>query len=190
LHPTCTATLTEGDNGEIVYKDATLGHIKREFQTIPELVAAIRTGKPERLGGMEHAIWRLRLLHDCGLVDLPLVDVPDVSPGSSHSLHLARDGFELLLRCRRWLDQGEPVAFTREFVSAWCGVPEYDTRQAIKRLREQEVIVKVGEIPNPGRKPTFLYMPGPGPNGRISSTRNGLDDPTLRPVQTALGVWQ
>jgi hypothetical protein len=48
-------------------------------------------------------------------------------------------------------------------VTAWCGVPENETRQAISALRGQNVIDKVDEIPNGNKKATFLYPPGQEP---------------------------
>lgn len=162
LHNQCFVTLTRGRNGEIVYHDPTLEPVKREFQTVVELVVAVKTGtEPRRLRPLQLALWRLRLLYEAGLIQLPVAGVPDVAPGSPANVRKARDGLELLIRCRWFLDPGAPVTYTRSFVELWCGIPKRQTRRAIFELLRQRVIVKVGEIQSGYRRPAHLYLPGP-----------------------------
>jgi hypothetical protein len=160
LHAGCEVRLTTGRNGEIVYFDAALEGIKRQFQTIPELAVAIRSGLVRKLRPIGVALWRIRLLHECGLIDLPPATVLDVPTGSPESLRRARDGFELLLRCRWWLDPGVCVPFSRAFASVWCGISTDDAREAIKSLRDSGVIEKVGEASIGSSRPAYLYLPG------------------------------
>jgi hypothetical protein len=161
LHEGCFVTLTRGRNGEIVYHDPTLAPVKREFQTLVELAVALKTGtQPRRLRPLQLALWRLRLLYEAGLIRLPVASVPNVASGSPTYVHQARHGFELLIRCRWLLDQGEPVTYTRGFVELWCGIPRRQTRKAIFELIRQGVIVKVGEIPSGNPRPAHLYRPG------------------------------
>jgi hypothetical protein len=162
LHPGCHVTLTRGRNDQIVCHDPTLASCKRAFQTIPELAVALRTGIPKRLRPLQLALWSLRLLHAAGLIQLPLVVVPQVAAGSPPSVQRARDGFELLLGCRSFLDPGEPVAYTRSFVEVWCRIHPTESRLAIQSLIEQDVIRKAGEVPSNFKQPTFLYRPGAG----------------------------
>jgi hypothetical protein len=161
LHQGCFATLTRGRNGEIVYHDRTLAGTKREFQTLVELAVAVKTGtQPRRLRPLRLALWRLRLLHEAGLIELPPASVPNLAPGSPVYAHQARSGFELLIRCRWFLDPGDPVTYARGFVELWCGIPKKQTRRAVFELLRQDVIVKVGEIPSGHRRPAHLYRPG------------------------------
>jgi hypothetical protein len=161
LHEGCFVTLTRGRNGEIVYHDPTLAPLKREFQTLVELAVAVKTGtQPRRLRPLQLALWRLRLLYVAGLIELPSASVPNVAPANAVHVRQARDGFELLIRCRWFLDPGEPVTYTRSFVELWCAIPKRQTRRAIFELLRQEVIVKVGEIPSSYRRPAYLYRPG------------------------------
>ncbi|MFN8224249.1 MAG: hypothetical protein U0R50_13505 [Gaiellales bacterium] len=156
----CPARLTLGRNGEVVYHDPGFAPLKREFQTIPELAVALRTRAPKRLRPILLALWRIRLLHEAGLLTPPEVDTPHVPPNSPPAVHAARNGFELLVRCRWFLDPGEPVPFTRSFAETWCGLARQDSRRAIFELIKQQVIVKVGEIANGFANPTYLYLPG------------------------------
>jgi hypothetical protein len=99
LHRNCRARLTRASRkGDIVYWDESLQSARREFQTIPELFVASRTGMPQRLSRIAHALWRLRILHASGLISLPPVAVPPVAARSAQDVQAARDGFELLLR--------------------------------------------------------------------------------------------
>jgi hypothetical protein len=162
LHEGCSATLTRGRNGEIVYHDPTLAADKREFQTLVELAVAVTTGaQPKRLRPLQIALWRLRLLYEAGLTQLPGASVPNVAPGSPAHVRQARDGFELLIRCRWFLDPGEPVSYARSFVELWCGIPKHQTRRAIFELLRQRVIVKVGAIRSGYQCPAHLYRPSP-----------------------------
>lgn len=158
----CLARLTTGRNGEIVYQDGVLAGTPREFQTIPELAVALLTGVPKRLSAIQHALWRLRLLHQAGLVRLPIVPVPPLADDSSAHVHRAREGFELLVRFRWFLDPNEPVAYTRAFVEIWCDIEPQRSREAIYELIRQGVINKVGETASGRTRPTHLYLPGSG----------------------------
>jgi hypothetical protein len=162
FEPEQLAKLTRGRNGEIVYHAPHLASIRREFQTIPELAAALRSGTPKRLTPVQHSICGVRLLSEAGLLALPTVDVPPLDANSPIEVKRARDGFELLIRCRSFLDPGEPVAYTRSFVQDWCGLPISVTRDVIKELVRQGVIVKVGETASGREHPTYLYRPGQG----------------------------
>jgi hypothetical protein len=162
LHPGCQVALTRGRNGQIVYHDPTLTDFKRQFQTIPELAVTLRTGVPKKLQPLQLALWSLRVLHKAGLVDLPLAAVPQVAAGSPASVQRARDGFEVLIRCRWFLDPGEAVAFSRNFVRAWCGIDPTEVRVAIEALIDHGVIRKVDEARSNFKRPTFLYLPGEG----------------------------
>lgn len=159
FHPECAATLTRGRNGEIVYRDRGFATIKREFQTLPELAAALRSGKPKRLRPLLHAAWRVRMLFEARLVELPIVSVPALEPGSSQSAIAARAGFELLIRCRWFLESGSPVPFTRAFAEVWCPLERGESRRAIYELLRQRAIVKVDQISSNYPNPTHLYLP-------------------------------
>jgi len=162
LHDACVATLTRGRKGEVVYRDAGLTGTQREFQTLPELAAALRNGVPKRLTPFQHATWRVRMLYEASLIGLPLVEVPELAPGSSPLTVAARAGFHLLVRCRWFLEPGEPVSFTRGFAEAWCPLTNEQARNAIRELLSQGVIVKVDETASNYRNPTHLYLPGGG----------------------------
>lgn len=156
----CLGRLTTGRNDEIVYQDGVLAGTTREFQTIPELAVALLTGVPKRLRPLQHALWRLHMLHAARLIALPVVAVPQVPPDSPADVKKARDGFELLVRCRWFLDPGAPVAYTRSFVEAWCGLAKHETRKAVYELQRQGVIIKAGETTSTHQNPTYLYLPG------------------------------
>jgi hypothetical protein len=160
LHAGCYVVLTRGRNTQIVYRDRSLARCKREFQTIPELAVALRTGLPKRLRPLQLALWSLRLYHDARLIELPAAAVPQVTADSPEIVRRARDGFGLLLRCRWFLDPREPVSFTRSFVEPWCGIPASESRVAIYSLIQQEVITKVGEAASNFKNATSLYFPG------------------------------
>lgn len=161
LHGGCFVTLTRGRNGQIVYHDRSLASRKREFQTIPELAAARFMAEPRRLRPLQLALWSVRLLHEGGLIRLPLVTVPAIPQASRNCVHRAREGFELLVRCRWFLDPGEPVAFSRGFVESWCGIPVEESRFAIYSLIGAEVIKKVSEARSNFKNATSLYLPRP-----------------------------
>lgn len=161
LHPECLARLVRGRNGEIVYKDGSLGDKRRRFLTLPGLRASLGYGKPRRLGGLELSLWRLRLLHDATLLLLPCITMPPTPEGCPGFVSRVRDGFELLVRCREWLEPGAPVAFARAFASAWCDLPPEQVRDALDYLVVHGAIVKVGEAASSHLRPSYLYRPGP-----------------------------
>jgi hypothetical protein len=154
------ATLTKARNGDVVYRDSSLAHLKREFQTLPELAAALHSRKLRRLRPLLLALWRVRMLFEAGLIQIPFVEVPQLEPGSTAGANAARSGFELLIQCRWFLEAGTPVPFTRAFAEAWCPLEPRESRRAIYTLLQQGVIVKVDQIASNFRNATHLYLPG------------------------------
>lgn len=163
LHPNCMAKLTRGKNGEIVYYDPLA---KRPFKTLPEVAAELRTGAPKKLSKTQHALWRVRLLHEAKLIVLPEVAAPDVTPNSPDPIKAGQRGFELLARCSWFLDPARPaLMFARAFVQSWCGLADDEqTRWVIADLIRQGVMHKVAEEPSGRSRPTYLYRPGPAPS--------------------------
>jgi hypothetical protein len=164
FNPNFAATLTRARNGDIVCHDPSLAILKREFQTLPELAAALRSGNPRRLRPLLHALWRVRMLFEADLLRLPFVDVPQLKPGSPQPAFAAQSGFEVLVRCRWFLDAGASVAFSRSFAEGWCPLDKRESRRAIYELLRQRVMVKVDEVASNYRNATHLYLPGEIPD--------------------------
>ena len=160
LHRDCLASLTRGKTGEIVYKDGHKADSRHRFQTLAETRAAQAYGKARRLKPLELSLWRLRLLNESGLLELPIIAIPRAPESCPEFVEKVRLGFEHLIRCREWLDPGSPVSFARTFSAAWCEINPALARDALNYLVGHGVVVKVGETPSPHRRPTHLYRPG------------------------------
>jgi hypothetical protein len=150
---------------EIVYLDSSLSGRWRHGMTTPELAASLRAGTPTRLKPLASDVWHVRLLHNAGLVNLPLVTVPPLPDGEPEWVRLARNGFELLLRCKWFLYPDQPVSYSRAFVGQWCNLPTPENHRALDRLVRLRIITKVDEAESAlgYRNQTALYLAGPGP---------------------------
>lgn len=108
----------------------------------------------------KHAIWQLRLLYECGLidpVDVALIPLPD------HGLDPVRnayEGFRLLYgRRRRASPERENVAFSPGFVAVWYGMAVETAKMAVQALVSMGVIECVDTAPSAFGKATSLYLP-------------------------------
>jgi hypothetical protein len=136
-----SAWLRRTERGDILFN---CSHEGGWSLTLPQFYASICTGtivqfkddgKAEKVS---HVVWRLRLLHDAGLIkplprkhrDVPVAAPPSVGP--------VWRGFLLLLGLKDHIPQwkGNPAAYSWRFISVWCGVTVAEARYAMKWLLE------------------------------------------------------
>jgi hypothetical protein len=128
------------------------------WRSLGEVRAAEGYGQDSRRRSQtELAAWTRRLASEVGAFQPAVVEVPRLSASAPPHVHLARDGFASLLG-HRWADfPPRPVAYSVRFCVAWCGLPKNAAGNALRQLREQDVLRIVGSI---GSCP--LYWPGRG----------------------------
>jgi hypothetical protein len=132
-----------------------LGCCSGRLRSLAEVRAARAYGVDRRRSNKELAAWWRRLAFDLGVVEPVAVHAPDLPEGAPREAHVARDGFLLLMGLRRIDYRPEPVAFSVNFVAAWCGLSRRLAERAIRELVDRRVIRVVGRC---GRTP--LYEPG------------------------------
>lgn len=157
-----TERLSVVDPSSLRYQKLYPGAI-RPWCSLAEVCATLvgRTDKPVALRtGAAHHRWWLRLRYHAGLID---VDVPalDLPPQLSPAARRLADGFALNAALGDTRHPGEPTSYSRRFASVWCGLPEGATREALRELHSAGVLLQVGALDTPGRKPTPLYHLSP-----------------------------
>lgn len=142
------------DDGEL-----RLGCCQGPARSLAEVRAAIAYRDDKRRTNKELAVWWRRLAFELEVIAPVEVDVPAVGDSRRPELTTARDGFALLLGLRRFDYPPEPVAYAVRFCAAWCQLTNGVAAQALRELRDRDVIRVVQQH---GR--TLLYEPGVGHN--------------------------
>jgi len=155
-----SASFGRNDTGFYYYHDFHARNADLYLLTFAEVYHAQVTGRIAKLSGPLHAVWKMRLLHDLGLLDPVDVSLPTLPANAYAATRAVYEGFRLLvgLRWRVYPDR-EPVTFTYPFVMGWCSVSESSARRAVRMLVATGVIAKVGTVAFSGRTAP-LFMPG------------------------------
>ena len=155
-HP--SASLHRRDDGLIVYHDwhAASGQY---WYDLAEVRASQAYGEARKLRGPELATWHLRLIVEAGFLIPAIVEMPELPSRCAPSVKKAYDGFKFLLGCKWLHSPGEPTPFSWRFASAWCGISERHTGDAIQELMRCRVIRVVEKVRKHGRD-LYLFMPG------------------------------
>lgn len=138
-----SASITQADNGTYVYKDwreeitTDEGH-KTSYYTLPEVYASLHYKQKRKITGRaEHATWALRLLADCGILEVEEIQAKELNSqlAKKPTVKKVYDGFIRLIQVKKLYDkQQETTAFSYRFASAWCGVSLESARQAMNQL--------------------------------------------------------
>lgn len=91
---------------------------------LPDVYAAVTSGKAEPLTSGERAVWWIRALHEAGYINPSTQiarDLPEDAPKQARKLY---EGFIYLLSLRREYDhhQAEEAPFSWRFAAKWCGI--------------------------------------------------------------------
>jgi hypothetical protein len=125
----------------------------REWLTLAQVRAQLSRRGP-KLGGPEHATWKLVLLDEAGLLPVRPVAAAPLPDGVDGVLAHVYERFLYLLGCRWNHEYGAPAPFERKFAAAFSGLSERAARFAIDELRRLEHLVVAGHH---GR--TRLWLP-------------------------------
>jgi hypothetical protein len=157
-HPSASFGCT--DDGFIYYHDFHAPAGTPPLLTLAEVYYAQVTGKIAKLTKPLHAVWKLRLLHDIGVLEPAEVALPPLVSNALPVVPVVYEGLRLLvgLRWRVYTDR-EPVTYTYTFVTEWCGVSESSARRAVRTLVATDIIRKVDSVSSRGRTAP-LYLPG------------------------------
>lgn len=128
------------------------------WYSLPAVFAALRYGEIKQLSDSELVTWSLRLLVETGFVAPVRIEAPDLPPGTPEFVRRVWQGFLLLLGCRWLHTEGEPAPFTWRFAAAWCGVSEWQAKEARKWLLDMGYMRKAGEV-NCGLRRMSLWLP-------------------------------
>lgn len=139
---------------------------------------------------------------DAGEIAGPLAELPPLPPDASGVARKVAAFYAKVLTVRRWGEVTDPdeVAFALSWVAEKTGEHRTSVHNALKRLVEWGVLVKVGAMPGRGgRRGTHLYAPGhlPAQPGVIEAAEHAgqvierepelVDDPLVTLAQVAAG---
>ena len=118
-----------------------------EWWYLPDLFAAVTTGKPETLSKGVRAAWWLRALHESGIVvasRLPCPQIPREAPALARKVY---EGFCYLLQLRKLYDGHQRATpFSWRFAAHWCGIGSPSSvQQAMQWLLGRRYLLKVTE---------------------------------------------
>jgi hypothetical protein len=156
------ASLERSQSGEIVCRDRSAAGTECVYTTLPALFASTISHTCRRLPRNQHIEWRVRLLANANLIDLPAVRLPGLPAGLCQHVLKVYEDLRVLFGCRWFLEPGEPVPFTASFIEGWCGVSTFQARDARDALRQYGVIREAGALRSGRPFPTKLFIPGAG----------------------------
>lgn len=151
-----SACLVLDESGAVKYRDQHAQTPGRFVFTLPEVFASEVAGRPMVLKGPSHAVWRLRLLLESGVVpapDLGLAVPADLSPRG----RTIYEGVVLLAATRDLagtLHEGVPLS--RVFLSQWTGLSETEAEAGKRELIDRGLIVGMGGAGRPGHPRLWL----------------------------------
>jgi hypothetical protein len=113
-------------------------------------------------GNTQAATWYLRAWYEAGLIEPLDIELPAAPPGSCEVVATVRDGFRLLVGLRWLRYPGQPVAYGRNFIPAWCGADLHPMAayRALAELEAAGVVKWARHYPVPGKRPGSLWLPG------------------------------
>jgi hypothetical protein len=151
------------EDAQILYHDFHAGRWGGPKWLPLSRVRAYVAGRRGYLGKPELAVWRLRLAAEVGQLERVGFDAPSVPRG----LEPVWAGFLFLLGIRWAVSPGEPAPFTRRFAASWCGVSEWEARDAVTELQRRGLLSPVRRDP----RGTRLWLPQ---GWRLSTTSHPL----------------
>jgi Bifunctional DNA primase/polymerase, N-terminal len=120
---TPSATWFKTNSGHYIYHD---WHARSgdAYYPVPDVFAALVTGKTRSLPKPSRKTWRLRLMVEAGLLDPYLVEMKPFPDDMPALLRHFCDGFRYLCACKWTYQERAPTMFTDEFAAGWCGIRE------------------------------------------------------------------
>ena len=116
---------------------------------LPDVYAAVKTGKGYLLRRGERAVWWLRALHEIGEVTPPPIKSYDLPPDATDSAVKLYNGFVYLVQLRQLYAPQDFSPFSWRFAATWCDIGSSRTVQkAMNYLMGQKYIC----IKNPRKK--------------------------------------
>jgi hypothetical protein len=139
------------EDAQILYHDFHAGRFGGSKWLPLSRVRAHVAGRRGYLGKPELAVWRLRLAAEVGQLEPVAFEVPP----APRALEPVYTGFLYLLGIRWAVSPGEPAPFSRRFAASWCGVSEWEARDALTELQRRGLLVPAGRDP----RGTRLWLP-------------------------------
>lgn len=128
--------------------------------TLAEVHAAVVSGAVNNLGTKaQQFAWYHRLFHECGLIELPEVQVPSLPNSATKAAVRWRDGFVLKLRISDLYLARPSTTFAYSFAAHWCNMPKSTVQDAMKVNAKAQVFEQVGYDDTARCK---IWGPGPG----------------------------
>ncbi|MDP8903858.1 MAG: bifunctional DNA primase/polymerase [Chloroflexota bacterium] len=143
-----SASLWRDKRGIWVYRDHHAASGAQSY-TLTEVYASARAGRVMDFGEHRsaHAQWKLRLLHELGMIELPEIVAPGLPTGAPASVRKFLDGVVLLSRVRAYhWGVLEPAPFTEDFATAWCGISKTRYWEARKYLMRERIVRPAGRV--------------------------------------------
>jgi hypothetical protein len=120
---TPSATWFKTNSGHFLYHN---WHVKSgdEFWPVPDVFAAMVTGRLKRLPRPSRKTWRLRLMVEAGLLDPYPVEMKPVPDDMPRLLRHFCERFRYLCACKWIYQERAPTMFSDAFAAGWCGIRE------------------------------------------------------------------
>jgi hypothetical protein len=118
-----SATRFQTSSGHYLYHD---WHARSgdEFWPVPDVFAALVTGKVKRLPKPSRKTWRLRLMVEAGLLEPYPVEMKPIPDDLPKLLRHFCERFRYLCACKWTYQERAPTMFSDEFAAGWCGIRE------------------------------------------------------------------
>jgi hypothetical protein len=154
-----SASLYRMDDGTIMYRD---WHSRdgKEWYGLPEVYAARCYGRIEKLTTTVFKVWETRLFAELGLIILPPVTLPPLSPSATKATHAVYNGLKFLFQCKWVQFPGSPTTFTGPFGAAWCRLDAKTVATAMGQFLKQGILRKGEPVTRHGRHEVWTFFPG------------------------------
>jgi hypothetical protein len=149
-----SATWFKTTSGHFIYHDWH-GPDGEDFWPVPDVFAAIVTGKLKRLPKPSRKTWRLRLMIEAGLLDPYPVEMKPLPDDMPKLLRHFCERFRYLCAVKWTYQERAPTMFSDEFAAGWCGIRE----GSIWKLRRL-AIAHGFMVASKDEKGHLVYLPG------------------------------
>ena len=145
MFPKClgeAVTLYRADSGDVLcfHGEDKLG--------LAEVRASIADGTVRKFAGKkgkpEHIVWRLRLLAEAGLLELPKVDHRPLPPDAPKAARSVYAGYLERLAINWVSFPGQPIMFTWRFSAVWYSLSQRKAQEGMRYLLKEGFILEVG----------------------------------------------
>lgn len=154
-----SASLGRDNAGRWIYHDWHRRGGCPEYLTLADVYFSIHCGWVRASHGPTLAVWKLRLLHEMGLLDpapVPMRPLPDDAEDDVRAVY---DGFRDLLALKWTYEPKVATTFSWSFAEDWLNLDERRVAVAMRTLLKRKIIRKVGVHLADNGTPMAVFLP-------------------------------